>query len=99
MHRRDTALDQCQVPVLLEPLVKFLEPIVYLLSSKSGTYTRIYLLIIVLWTLATSVIAVRQALDYQSTGRAVAVCALALLLALTMAFLLGLFWGPVLSGL
>jgi hypothetical protein len=42
-----------EVPVLLEPLVKFLEPIVYLLSPKSGTYTRIYLLVIVLWTLAT----------------------------------------------
>jgi hypothetical protein len=42
-----------EVPVLIEPLVKFLEPIVYLLSPKSGTYTRIYLLLIVLWTLAT----------------------------------------------
>jgi len=42
-----------EVPVLLEPLVKFLEPIVYLLSPRSGTYTRIYLLFIVLWTLAT----------------------------------------------
>ena len=34
------------------------------------------------WTLVASVVAVRQALDYSSTRRAVAVCALAWLLAL-----------------
>jgi hypothetical protein len=41
-----------QVPVLLEPLVKFLEPIVALINPRTGTGTRIYLMIIVLWTLA-----------------------------------------------
>lgn len=41
-----------QLPVLLEPLVKFLEPIVALIRSSTGTGTRIYLMVIVLWTLA-----------------------------------------------
>src|SRR5262249_5882372 len=41
-----------QVPVLLEPLVKFLEPIAALIDTHTGTGTRIYLMIIVLWTLA-----------------------------------------------
>ena len=41
-----------QVPVLLEPLVKFLEPIVELINPKTGTYTRFYLMVIVFWTLA-----------------------------------------------
>jgi hypothetical protein len=36
------------------------------------------------WTLAASVIAVRQALDYSTTRRAVAVCGLAALLALVI---------------
>lgn len=39
----------------------------------------------ILWTLAASVIAVRQALDYTSTKRAVAVCGLAWLLSLLIA--------------
>jgi hypothetical protein len=42
-----------EVPVLIEPLVKFLEPIIYLLNPKTGSFTRIYLLAILLWTLAT----------------------------------------------
>src|SRR5262245_23117366 len=41
-----------QVPVLLEPLVKFLEPIRELIRATTGTGTRIYLMVIVLWTLA-----------------------------------------------
>jgi hypothetical protein len=35
---------------------------------------RIILFVIAIWTLVTMVIAVRQALDYQSMGRAVVVC-------------------------
>jgi len=43
----------------------------------------------ILWTLAASVVAVRQALDYDSTGRAAAVCGLAWLLSLGIVALLG----------
>lgn len=52
----------------------------------------------VVWSLAASVIAVRQALDYSSTGRALAVCSLGLLLSLAIAVVLGLVFGPTLSG-
>jgi hypothetical protein len=43
----------------------------------------------ILWSLAASVVAVRQALDYDSTGRAAAVCGLAWLLSLGMVALFG----------
>jgi hypothetical protein len=46
------------------------------------------------WMLATMVVAVRQALDYRSTGRAIAVCALAWILAIACAVGAGLFWSP-----
>lgn len=38
--------------VLLEPLVKFLYPVVYLLHPKTGTLNRVYFLLVTLWTLA-----------------------------------------------
>jgi hypothetical protein len=52
----------------------------------------------IVWALAASVVAVRQALDYSSTRRALAVCGLALLLSLAIAIVLGLLFGPTLSG-
>jgi hypothetical protein len=52
----------------------------------------------ILWTLAASVVAVRQALDYKSTSRALAVCGLGLLLSFAIALVLGLVLGPTLSG-
>jgi hypothetical protein len=50
-----------------------------------------------IWMLATMVVAVRQALDYRSTGRAVAVCGLGWVLVLTITIVLGLAFGPSLS--
>jgi hypothetical protein len=44
--------------------------------------------IAITWTLVASVIAVRQALDYPTTGRAVAVCGVAMLLVLLIAVML-----------
>jgi Yip1 domain len=52
----------------------------------------------IIWTLAASIIAVRQALDYKSTSRALAVCGLGLLLSFAIALILGLVFGPTLSG-
>jgi hypothetical protein len=49
------------------------------------------------WLLAAMVVAVRQALDYQSTARAVAVCVLGWVLAAVIAIVLGLAFGPTLS--
>ena len=42
-----------QIPVLLEPLYKFISPILYLLDPGAGFMNRVYLLLIILWTLAT----------------------------------------------
>ncbi len=50
-----------------------------------------------IWMLAAMIVAVRQALDYQHTSRAIAVCVLGWALALTIAVVLGLFFGPTLS--
>jgi hypothetical protein len=50
-----------------------------------------------IWMLAAMVVAVRQALDYTSTARAVAVCLLGWVLATAVAIAIGLAFGPSLS--
>jgi hypothetical protein len=50
-----------------------------------------------IWMLLAMIVAVRQALDYRSTPRAVAVCVLGWLLALVFAVGLGLVFGPSVS--
>jgi hypothetical protein len=47
-----------------------------------------------IWMLLAMIVAVRQALDYRSTSRAVAVCVLGWLLAVVMAGVIGVFFGP-----
>lgn len=42
-----------QIPVLLEPLVKFLSPVIYFLHPAAYFWTKIYLLLVILWTIAT----------------------------------------------
>jgi predicted MFS family arabinose efflux permease len=49
------------------------------------------------WMLASMVVAVRQALDYESTGRAIAVCVVGWTLAIAIAVTIGLAFGPALS--
>ena len=49
------------------------------------------------WTIAASVVAVRHALDYESAGRAIAVCALGWLLAFAFIIGVGIAFGPVVS--
>ena len=49
------------------------------------------------WMLAAMVVAIRQALDYRSTGRAIAVCVLGWILAIAFAVGRGLFWSPPVS--
>jgi hypothetical protein len=43
------------------------------------------------------IVAVRQALDYRSTGAAVAVCVLGWVLAIAIALVLGVVFGPTVS--
>jgi hypothetical protein len=52
----------------------------------------------IVWTVAATVVAIRQALDFNSTGRAAAVCIFAWALSLTVAFAIGLLFGPTLTG-
>jgi hypothetical protein len=49
------------------------------------------------WMLLAMIVAVRQALDYPSTARAIAVCVLGLVLALGIALVLGVAFGPTVS--
>ncbi|MGB7220199.1 MAG: cytochrome c [Vicinamibacterales bacterium] len=46
------------------------------------------------WMLFAMIVAVRQALDYKHTGRAIGVCALGWALSIVFAFVLGLLFGP-----
>ena len=50
-----------------------------------------------IWMLIAMIVAVRQALDFKSTARAVAVCGLGWALALAIAVGLGLVFGPTVS--
>ncbi len=49
------------------------------------------------WMLAAMVVAVRQALDYRSTSRAITVCALGWLLSLAVAAIIGIFFPTTVS--
>jgi hypothetical protein len=49
------------------------------------------------WMLAAMIVAVRQALDFQSTARAVAVCVLGWTLAIAIAVGMGMLFGPTVS--
>jgi hypothetical protein len=42
-----------QVPVLIEPLVKFLRPVFYLLNPAGGFVDRLYFLLVIAWTVVT----------------------------------------------
>jgi hypothetical protein len=50
-----------------------------------------------IWMLAAMVVAVRQALDYETTGRALAACLLGWVLATVVALGLGMLFGPTVS--
>lgn len=63
-----------------------------------GARVPVFVLAIV-WALAASVMAVRQALDYTSTVRAIAVCTIGLILSFAVAVVLGLVFSSTLSGL
>lgn len=49
----DDLQPQKQLLVLLEPLVKFLMPIIYLLKSDAGFINYLYFFLVMVWTLAT----------------------------------------------
>jgi hypothetical protein len=49
------------------------------------------------WMLAAMIVAVRQALDYTSTGRAIIVCVIGWALAIGLALVVGLLFGPTVA--
>ena len=67
-----------------------------LLGAVPGVTTRVFVLVWI-WMLLAMVVAVRQALDYRSTAKAVAVCALGGVLAAMIAIVLGIMFGPTVS--
>lgn len=58
-----------------------------------GTTTVVFA-VTAIWMLMAMIVAVRQALDYTSTARAFAVCAMGWVLAIGMVIGIGLFWSP-----
>jgi hypothetical protein len=58
--------------------------------------TAIVFAVTALWMLMAMIVAIRQALDYTSTARALAVCGLGWALALGLAIGIGLIWSPTL---
>lgn len=78
----DTRAD---VPELLRTLGFAAAPGLLQVFALFSSLTIPIFAIAIAWTLAASVVAVRQALDYTSTRRAVAVCGLAWLLSLLLA--------------
>lgn len=42
-----------QVPTLIEPLIKFFRPMLYLLDSRAGLREQVYFLLVTVWTLIT----------------------------------------------
>lgn len=71
---------EADVPQLLRTLGFAATPGVIRIFGVVPVLGALAAIVSMLWTLAAMVIAVRQALDYQSTGRAVAVCVIGLLL-------------------
>jgi hypothetical protein len=71
-------------------------PAVFLVLGAFGDTTIVFALV-ALWMLATMVVAIRQALDYTSTARALAVCGLGWLMSLIFIVILGIFFGPALG--
>jgi hypothetical protein len=59
--------------------------------------TRPVFAVTAIWMLLAMIVAVRQALDYRSTARAVGVCVLGWVLAIGIAVALGLLFGPSVS--
>ena len=53
--------------------------------------------VVSIWMIATAVLAVRQSLDFRSTPRAIAVCAITWVLTIGFVFLIATLFGPTVS--
>jgi len=93
LPERQTRVD---VPELLRTIGFSSAPALFLVVGAFGATTLVFTITSV-WMLAAMVVAVRQALDYESTARAVAVCALGWLLTAVFIIAIGLLYGPALA--
>lgn len=90
------ARTRVDVPELLRTIGFSAAPAVLLALGAFGGTTVVFT-ITAIWMLATMVVAVRQALDYSTTIRAVAVCLLGWLLTMVFVLILGIVFGPALG--
>lgn len=98
-HLMPTADTRASVGELLRTLGFAATPgLIQVFAIIPGATTPVFAIAIG-WAIVASVVAVQQALDYTSTWRAIAVCALGLFLSLIFAIVIGLLFGPNLSGL
>lgn len=67
-----------------------------ILGVLPGAATVVFVVAVV-WMLLAMFVAVRQALEYTTTGRAIAVCGLGWMLAIIIGVVFGFFFGPRLS--
>lgn len=93
LPERQTRVD---IPQLLRTIGFSSAPALFLIFGAFGGTTVVFTAT-ALWMLATMVMAVRQALDYSTTARAVAVCVLGWVLTLVFVVVLGMVFGPVLG--
>jgi hypothetical protein len=94
LPERQTRVD---VPELLRTIGFSAAPALFLVVGAFGATTLVFAITAV-WMLAAMILAVRQALDYESTTRAVAVCVAGWLLTSVFIIAIGLFFGPRLAG-
>ena len=89
---------RADVGELLRTLGFSAAPGLFLVLGAFPGATTVVFSITALWMLGTMVVALRQALDYPNTARAIAVCAVAWILAGVFVLLIGLVFSPPLTG-
>jgi len=94
MHRPETHTD---VGELMRTLGFATAPGWFLALAAGPAFTTPVIVVVVVWLLAAMTIAVRQALDFDSTLRAALVCAMGWGLVLAMALVFGIAFGPALA--
>jgi hypothetical protein len=94
LHRPETRTD---VGELLRTSGFATAPGWFLVLGVAPDFTTPVILVVAVWLLAAMTVAVRQALDFDSTLRAAAVCAMGWGLVLMMAFILSALFEPALA--
>lgn len=94
MHRPETHTD---VGELIRTLGFATAPGWFLALGVAPEFTAPVMVVVVVWLLAAMTVAVRQALDFESTLRAALVCAMGWGLVLAVALVLGIAFGPALA--